>query len=363
MDELELETEENIEDESEEILPIQYSITSYGADYPLDGLVKRMNNRSIYVPNFQRGYVWRIREASRFIESLLLGLPVPGIFLAREQDTQKLLVIDGQQRLRTIQYFYNGIFEPTKKEFSLEGISSEGISSPFEKATYNSLSVEDRLRLDDSIMPATIVKQDQPSEDESSIYHIFERLNTGGVKLQSQEIRACVFHGEFNELLREINNNLDWRNIYGSIDSRMKDQELILRFLALYFDGANYKKPLKGFLNKFMGKNRHLTIHTAAQITKTFSETIETAYRCLGVKAFKPKRLLNAAVFDSVMIGIANRLKKGSINDDQMVKSRYESLLENQNFLNATVETARTTEAQAIKDRLEIATYAFENVA
>jgi uncharacterized protein with ParB-like and HNH nuclease domain len=208
MDELELETEENIEDESEEILPIQYSITSYGADYPLDGLVKRMNNRSIYVPNFQRGYVWRIREASRFIESLLLGLPVPGIFLAREQDTQKLLVIDGQQRLRTIQYFYNGIFEPTKKEFSLEGISSEGISSPFEKATYNSLSVEDRLRLDDSIMPATIVKQDQPSEDESSIYHIFERLNTGGVKLQSQEIRACVFHGEFNELLREINNNL-----------------------------------------------------------------------------------------------------------------------------------------------------------
>jgi hypothetical protein len=358
MEESETKIEENIEAESEEILPIQYSITSYGADYPLDGLVKRMNNNSIYVPNFQRGYVWRIREASRFIESLLLGLPVPGIFLAREQDTQKLLVIDGQQRLRTIQYFYNGIFEPTKKEFSLDGISP-----PFEKATYNSLSQEDRRRLDDSIIPATIVKQDQPSDDESSIYHIFERLNTGGVKLQPQEIRACIYHGEFNELLRELNDNLAWRNIYGSVDSRMKDQELILRFLALYFDGENYKKPLKGFLNNFMGKNRHLTIHTKAQISKTFSETIETAYRCLDAKAFKPRRLLNAAVFDSVMVGIANRLNTGSITADQQMKSKYESLLGDQDFLNVTIETARTTEAQAIKDRLGKAIHAFEDVA
>src|SRR4051812_37743221 len=92
----------------EELTPFKYSITSYGADYPVDGLVKRLESGSILIPTFQRGYVWKISEASRLIESLLLGLPVPGIFLAKEADSNRLLVIDGQQRLRSLQYFYGG---------------------------------------------------------------------------------------------------------------------------------------------------------------------------------------------------------------------------------------------------------------
>ena len=220
-----------IEDDAEESIPFEYSITSYGADYPVDGLVKRINNNDIYVPSFQRGYVWKIKDASRLIESLLLGLPVPGIFLAKEPDTQKLLVIDGQQRLKTIQYFYNGIFEPSKNEFALEKINSRFIG-----LTYKTLSQEDRRRLDDSIIPATIVKQDEPTLDLSSIYHIFERLNTGGKNLQAQEVRACIYHGHFQELLKELNDNLTWRSMYSQEpDERMRDQELILRFFALYF--------------------------------------------------------------------------------------------------------------------------------
>jgi uncharacterized protein with ParB-like and HNH nuclease domain len=106
--------ENTVEEESDEKIIFKYSITSYGADYTLDSLVKRIQDGSIYVPSFQRAYVWKIKDASRFIESLLLGLPVPGIFLSKEQD-KKLLVIDGLQRLRTLQYFYEGIFYPTKK--------------------------------------------------------------------------------------------------------------------------------------------------------------------------------------------------------------------------------------------------------
>jgi len=357
MEELEATVEENFEDESEELLPFKYSITSYGADYPVDGLVKRMDNGSIYVPTFQRGYIWKLKEASRFIESLLLGLPVPGIFLAKEQDTQKLLVIDGQQRLRTIQYFYNGVFAPTKKEFLLEGIPSK-----FKGTSYKSLSDEDRRRLDDSIMPATVVKQDEPSDDDSSVYHIFERLNTGGVKLQSQEIRACIYHGAFNELLGELNTSQAWRSIYGLVDPRMKDQELILRFLALHFDGKNYQKPMKGFLNKFMGKNRHLKIYTNNQIKKVFYNTIETAYKCFGDKAFKPKKQLNAAVFDSMMVGIASRLEKGLITNEDSVKIRYQALLKDKDFLDVTVNTARTTEGPIVESRLCQAISAFDDV-
>lgn len=95
-------------DDPDDIVPFRYSITSYGADYPVDALIKRIQAGDVFIPSFQRAYVWDAKRASRFIESLLLGLPVPGIFLSREEDTDRLLVIDGQQRLRTLQYFYRG---------------------------------------------------------------------------------------------------------------------------------------------------------------------------------------------------------------------------------------------------------------
>jgi Protein of unknown function DUF262 len=117
-------------DDADEVVPFKYSITSYGADYPVDGLVKRISAQDIIIPRFQRGYAWSHKEASRFVESLLLGLPVPSICLSKETETQKLLVIDGQQRLQTLRYFYEGIWPSTRREFALKGVPSK-----FEGAT------------------------------------------------------------------------------------------------------------------------------------------------------------------------------------------------------------------------------------
>ncbi|USB33934.1 DUF262 domain-containing protein [Paenibacillus sp. YPG26] len=246
------EAEMIIDESVDEALEYKYSITSYGADYPVDSLVKRIESNAVFIPNFQRSYVWTLTQASRFIESLLLGLPVPGVFFSKESESQKLLVIDGQQRLKSLQMFYSGKFSGDK-EFTLKGVQPS-----LEGKTYKTLNPEDKIRLDDSIIHATVIKQDEPSDDESSIYHIFERLNTGGTPLHSQEIRACIYHGVFNELLEELRNNVDWLNLYGNPSNRLKDQELILRIIALYFDLDNYKKPLKEFLNKYMAKNRSL---------------------------------------------------------------------------------------------------------
>lgn len=356
-EELEDQAENDLED-IDEALPFNYSITSYGADYPTDSLVKRMVREDILVPPFQRGYVWNLKKASRFIESLLLGLPVPGIFLSKEKETQKLLVIDGQQRLKTIQYFYNNLFEPTEQIFALDGISPQ-----FNGKTYNSLSEEDRRRLDDSIIPATVIRQDEPSEDQDSIYQIFERLNTGGDKLQAQEIRACIYHGEFNDLIKELNNHPEWRNIYGRVDARMKDQELILRFLALYFRRENYNKPMKAFLNKFMGANQKLKVYSAQDISSVFVNTIELISHFIGSKAFRLKsHRINAAIFDAVMVGLALRLKNGSITNEGDILSHYKELLDNPLFLDASVNTARTTETANVKSRLNEAIKAFANV-
>lgn len=350
------EPEERIEDNlADRQIPFLYSITSYGADYPVDGLMKRVEDGSIYIPPFQRRFVWDLKRGSRFIESLLLGLPVPGIFLSKEQPTQKLLVIDGQQRLRTLQYFYRGIFADTKREFALRGVQDQ-----FEGLTYKTLPDDARRRLDDSILHATVVKQEEPTADESSIYHIFERLNTGGVVLRPQEIRACIYHGRFQEELKRLNENAAWRGIYGTVSPRMKDQELILRFLALYLQGGEYSRPMKGFLNSFMGRNRELNLYNSDRLAAAFVPTIELVSRCLGASAFKPKATFNAAVFDSVMVGVARRIERGAVTKCEEFSTQYRHLLADPQFTQAT-ETGTSNEDRVNK-RIDLATNAFQNV-
>ncbi len=179
-------------EDEEQSTRVRYAITSYGADYPVDGLVKRLDRGDIYVPEFQRKFVWTHAQASRFIESLLLGLPVPGIFLFKEPDTHKLVVVDGQQRLTSVRNFYHGVI--ANRQFSLKGVDES-----IDGATYDMLDDDSRRTLDDSLLHATVFQQDHPEGDRSSIYRVFERLNTGGTALAPQEIRSCVYRGPFND--------------------------------------------------------------------------------------------------------------------------------------------------------------------
>lgn len=355
--------DEDIKDEAEDVdeeVPYKYSITSYGADYPVESIVNKLEKQSIIIPTFQRDYVWSHVEASRFIETLLLGLPVPGIFLSKEPETQNLLVIDGQQRLRTLQYFYDGVFRrgPAKdKTFLLKNVQRE-----YEGLTYKTLLKEDQLRLDDSIIHVTIVKQDDPEEDESSIYHIFERLNKYGRQLYPQEIRNCLYHGKFNDLLIELNKNESWRKIYGKESPRQKDVELILRFFALLFTSESYTRPMKDFLNKYMAKNRNLKYQNEKILFDAFGSSITAIYDALKEKAFRPEKTLNAAVFDAVMVGIASRIQeKGTITDIKTLKDRYNKLLDNDAFIKA-YKTA-TSDDENIKMRLKLSKGAFATVS
>jgi len=163
--------------------PNTYNISSYGADYDVDGLVKRLRNGHVFIPPFQRAYVWTIKEASRLIESLLLGLPVPGIFLAKEGESNKLLVIDGQQRLKTLQYFYDEKFNPKQDDLNVRVFKLTNVQPQFEGKTYSDLEEKDKIRLNDTIIHATIIKQESPEDDDTSVYHVFERLTLAGENL------------------------------------------------------------------------------------------------------------------------------------------------------------------------------------
>jgi hypothetical protein len=140
-------------------------------------------------------------------------------------------------------------------------------------------------------------------------------LNTGGTLLQPQEIRAAIFQGPFNELLHGLNDIDAWRAVFGAPSLRLKDQELILRFLAFFFAARDYSRPMKEFLNEFMGRHRRLQELASAELMRPFEATIGVLTRPGAIEArrlFRPGTQINAAVYDAVMVGMARRLQSGS---------------------------------------------------
>ncbi|MHC2283976.1 hypothetical protein ACVME8_010646 [Bradyrhizobium diazoefficiens] len=344
----ELDLQEGVDDEADNDTEdiVGFNITSYGADYTVDSLVKRLNTGAFFVPPFQRAYIWNQNQASRFIESLLLGLPVPGIFLYKEPDTNKHLIIDGQQRLKTLQYFWSGLF--FEKKFRLTNISKKWLGK-----TYEELEEPDRQKLEDSIVHATIFQQDEPRFGDQSIYYVFERINTGGLRLSSQEIRVCLNYGPFAKMLHDVNAHESWRDIFGSPSKRLKDQELILRFFAFYFSDVTYERPMNVFFNNFMAKNRNLNVRPEAEFVNAFKSSIDCIRNSVGERAFRPRGTLNAAVFDSVMVATARRLGASPITQPESFLSCYSELLADPQFAESINRS--TADEVRVMERMKLA--------
>ena len=255
---------------NETVAEKQYTISGYGADFDVEGLVRRLDRGDVEIPEFQRTFVWNRKRASRFVESLLMGLPVPGIFLYRDKNSQSLRVIDGQQRLISLQAYYKGRFPGSNQTFKLVGLNSR-----FEGLSYAELSRQDRRRLNDSIIHASIIQQESPDDDGTSQFALFERLNTTSTPLSPQEIRAAIYGGELNDLLVELNDFDEWRTLVGKPNRRKRDQELILRFIALYFCFDEYQPPMKSFLNEFMNDNKDMEIIDEFEMRRVFKDTAQ----------------------------------------------------------------------------------------
>ena len=350
IDETDAEDVEIALDPDDETLAVGYSITSYGLDFDVDGLIRRIERDDIYIPNFQREFVWTQAISSRFIESLLLGLPVPGIFLYRAEDG-KYEVIDGQQRLKSLQMFRGGKFN--NRTFRLVGLESE-----FNQKSYSELLATERRKLEDSIIHATIIRQDAPDDSGSSKFSIFERINTSARPLSAQEIRSAIFQGDFNNLLIELNRDPSWRTLFGKVHSRKRDEELILRFLALYYWFREYETPMKRFLNSFMHDNRNLELYSAKQIRSLFLNTVRTIHDQIGAKSFKPVRAVNAALCDSLMVGVARRLEHKPILSS--LRKKYDGLLHNEQFT-ASISKG-TSQNENVRRRIQLSTQTFSDV-
>jgi uncharacterized protein with ParB-like and HNH nuclease domain len=278
-------------------------------------------------------FVWNIKQASRLIESFLLGLPVPATFLFTDEINNEQLVIDGQQRLMSVVYFFGGYFgeadkNSRRKVFKLTGLNEK---SPYYEKSYADLEESDQAafnKINDSVLRAFVVKQLTPNGN-TSVYHIFERLNTGGTQLVGQEIRNCVYHGEFNNLLCELNKYENWRKIFSSIPAhkRQKDVELILRFFSFYGNGDKYERPIKDFMSNYMKVNQHIDQKKSEEFDRLFKHTCDKVIDILGEKPFHIWSGLNVAVFDSTFTTLA---KFGFKSD---LKERFTALKKDQDFV------------------------------
>jgi hypothetical protein len=351
-DEVDLESLES-EEKDEESSPISYEILTYPADFTLEVLVGKLNDKKIKIPPFQRKFVWTPTQSSKLIESFILGLPVPPIFLYVQQHGEPL-VVDGQQRLKSIAFYFEGFWEEDRNgKRPIARLTGLNERSPYCNKTFQDLKEAGDPaygRLKDAVLRSFQIKQLDPKDD-TSIYHVFERLNTGGTLLKGQEIRNCVYHGKFNELLLDLNKLAAWRTLLGrqTEDRRRRDVELILRFFALHFQVASYEKPMKDFLSNFMAKHRNPTSETRDGYRSLFTMTVAAVHAALGEKPFHIRNGLNIAAFDAVMVAFASSLDKIPAN----VKDRYAGLLKNTDFVNYT--TYRTTDDDIVKARITLA--------
>lgn len=238
----ELVTEEEIDDPPF----VEFDIAVAPADPTLELLANKVEQGDIIIPFYQRKYVWKIEQASKLIESFLMGLPVPQVFLY-VNDEDRLEVIDGHQRIMSVKYFFEGFFgEPDSQNrrqvFKLKGLSER---SEYNGKSFKDLPERDQRRLRNATLRAIHIKQLKPSFRNDSVFHIFERLNTGGTQLKPQEIRNAVYRGRIVDELKELNKNEDWRKILGmkNPDKNQKDMELYYVYFLFLETGKIMKNP------------------------------------------------------------------------------------------------------------------------
>ncbi len=345
--ELDLELDETQEDES----LITYDIAAYPSDFTLSGIYDMWQRDDITIPKFQREFVWTIRQSSLLIESFLLGLPIPPVFFYID-DENKNLVIDGQQRIMSVVFFFEGFFgiesiQGKKQIFRLQGLHEK---SPYYKKQFKELSESDQRKLRGTVLRAINIRQLSPTGENTSIYHIFERLNTGGTPLRPQEIRSVVFRGELNSILRELNKDTNWRRLLGkkNLDKHQTDVELVLRVFSLSQNISEYEKPMKEFMNIALRKNIKGDTARVYHFQKQFSRAAKLICDELGEKPFHLRGRLNTSALDSVFCTILDNID----NIPSNLGDRYRVLIEAAAFKEVT--TLGTTDTSVVKRRFAL---------
>lgn len=332
------------------------SVRTQDIEYDIETLVKKIKNNIIKLdPAYQRNHVWNDETSSRLIESLILNIPIPIIYLSQDIDVDdenysripRYSVIDGQQRLTAIRDFMNN-------DLVLKGMQ---ILEPLNGYKYSNLPLFLVRRLEERTIKCLRIDSTLDSQVK---YDIFERLNSGSVKLEPQELRNATYRGPFNDLIKKLAENENFR-ILLQIDitlpeseklknkkvMRMEDVETVLRFFS--FSDNRYhemKDGLKNFLSNSMNKFNNLSEKELHEFELYFEKTMRLIREKFGDKAFakykydritgeyKITSSFNVSVFDALSVAVADKvvLEESDFSEDALVN--FKNLFTDLSFIN-----------------------------
>lgn len=376
-------TEEEINDK---YLKGEVRIVTEQARYPLPSLNELFSSSSyILRPEFQRRHRWDVKKQSKLIESFIMNVPIPPIFLY-EQEFSVYEVMDGLQRVTAIMEFY-------RDKYALEGLEQwEELNGK----KYSQLPEQIKKGIDRRYMSSIILlKETAKSEEEASRMKqmVFSRINSGGAKLEDQEYRNSQYASAFNNMIIELARNqyfceifdipqrTDDEDLFGddiSIDlkenqlfSKMKDVEYVLRFFAMRNIQAWNKGTLSKFLDQILEDSRNLQDKVTSKYKELFNETIKLAFEIYGDYVFKLRKKVvfkdedngqevavwrwnstpNLVVYDPVMVALSNNIehKAELLAKKDEILERTQSLLE----IDEGMWNGRNTAKKNIEERIE----------
>lgn len=281
-------------------------------------------------PAFQRDKVWKNPMQTRFVDSLVKQLPIPSMCISLDYKTQERLVIDGLQRISSVIQFLD-----QENEWKLSNL--DDVDSRISGKT--NLSIKKRYsdifnKVQNTVVPVTVLRCDYSKKSHMNyLFTIFHRLNTGGTKLNNQEIRNCIYNGTFNSFLKEAVSYQNFISLFGIEEERtyrFSYQELILRFLAFSEKFEKYNGKLAKFLNEFMDDNQHVNEEKISEYRQLFQRSIDQIYH----KVADNNRLvkLSKATTEGIFVGVARNIEQLKNESDDQLKQKFQKLREDENF-------------------------------
>ncbi len=361
---------------------VEYDITTSPRDLTPANIVDMIDSGIIEIPLFQRNYVWDIKKASKLVESLILGLPVPELFFYSEGDENNTYkIIDGQQRLLSIYFFVKGRFPKSTEsrlmlrtginagtdleallednrvfqEFTLhlDDVGSQKVSR-YHGKKFKTLDkdtqIKFRLR---RYLRTVVVRQNKPDNNSFSMFEIFNRLNTGGTPLNHQEIRASLYYCKFYEMLVTINEADSWRRLLGKPiqDLHCNDIELILRSFALLERGESYAPKMVTFLNSYSQESKAFSMNDINYLRDLFISFVDACAE-LGDKAFFRSNRFSKTLFESVFVSVCRDayVKREQVSQ-KIDKVAFERLKNDELFISYLQSGSSSSES--IRNRLK----------
>lgn len=285
----------------------QRELVSSVVDYNLATLSELVADRTIDIsPKYQRRFRWDAKRQSKLIESFLMNVPVPPIFL-NEDEYGRYSVIDGKQRLTAISDFLSG-------RLDLEGLQ---IFAEINGKSFSDLPnrLQSVIRTRPTLRAVIVLRQ----SDEDVKFEVFRRLNTGGVKLNPQEIRNSAFPGHLNDMILDLSTNKKFHRLLGiksakksAIYQEMRDAELVLRYFTFKDEWQNFRGSVKRLMDKYMADNQFMPKQRVEDLRDDFLYTLDMVDEAFGEFAFRrwiPEKqqwrgVILASLYDAEMLGI-----------------------------------------------------------